>query len=104
MSHRVKTKPVLGNAVPVLGVKPKRGWYVFRLVFEIGVCSAISSESFRRELSIDVAEHRTIVKNFQIKHYPPFSFTPETGKAFPKTRFCFYCSPMTSLLETRGLL
>jgi len=55
--------PVSGNAIPVLGVKPKRGWYVFWLFFKIDLCSAISFIRSRRELLIDVAEQRSILKN-----------------------------------------
>jgi len=32
----------VGNAIPFLGVKPKRGWYVLSLFFKVGICSAIS--------------------------------------------------------------
>ena len=80
----------LGNAMPVWGVKPKQGWYVFWLFFKIGLCSAISLERTRRELSIDVAEHRSILKNNQNTNYPRFSFTPKTGIAFPKTSIYFF--------------
>jgi len=79
----------LGNAIPFLSVKPKRGWYVFWLFFKIGQCSAILFERSRRELSIDVAEHRSMLKNCQNTHYPRFSFIPKTGKAFPETGSCF---------------
>jgi len=37
---------------------------VFWLFFKIGVCSAISFERFRRELFINVAEHRSMSKNY----------------------------------------
>jgi len=36
---------------------------VFWLFFKIDLCSATSFQRSRRELSIDVAEHRSIVKN-----------------------------------------
>jgi len=49
--------PVLGSSIPVLGVKVKQGLYVFWLFLRIGPCSATSMESFRRDLSNDVAEH-----------------------------------------------
>jgi len=81
--------------MPVLGVKPKRGWNVFWLFFMIGICSAISFKRSRRELPIDVAEHRSTLKNNQIMHYPRFSFIPKTGIAFPKTEGLF-------LLRTGG--
>jgi len=56
--------PVLGKALPFLGVKPKREWYVFWLFFRIGLCSAISFKRSRRELSIDGAEHTSIMKKY----------------------------------------
>jgi len=60
----VKTKhPVLGNPIPVLGVKLNRGWYVFWLFFKIGLCLAILVERSQLELSIDRVEHRFILKN-----------------------------------------
>ena len=58
MNATVKQSSVLGNAIPVLGVKPKREWYVFWVFFQIGLCSAILFKRSRRELSIDVAQHR----------------------------------------------
>jgi len=48
-------------------------------------------ESSRRDLSNDMAEHRSILKNNQTTYHPRFGFTPKTSIAFPKTRFCFYC-------------
>ena len=44
----------------VLGVNPKRGWYVFCLSLKVGIRSAISFKRSRRELFIDVAEHMSI--------------------------------------------
>jgi len=61
--YTVKTKKQFWGIVPVLGVKPKRGWYVFGLFFKINQSSFISFKRSRRELSIDVAEHRSILKN-----------------------------------------
>jgi len=61
--HSKNNNPVLENAIPVLGVKPRRGWYVFLLFFKTGLRSAIYFKRSRRELSIDVAEHRSILKN-----------------------------------------
>jgi len=59
----VKTKPLFGDAIPVLGVKPKWECYVLWLSFKIGLCSAISFKKSRRELSIDVAEHGSFLGN-----------------------------------------
>jgi len=47
----------------LLDVKLKRGWYVFSLFLKIGLCSTISFKRSRRELSIDVAEHKSTLKN-----------------------------------------
>jgi len=71
-------------------VKPKRGWYVFWLFFEIGLGSAISFKRSRRELPIDVAEHRSMLENYQNMHYPRFSFIPKTGIVFLQKGFCFF--------------
>jgi len=45
---------------------------------------------FRRELSIDVTEHRSISKNNQNSHNLRFNLTPKTGKNSLKQvfRFC----------------
>ena len=48
-------------------------------------------KSSRRDLLIDMAEHRPILKNNQITHHPRFDFTPKTGRAFPEAGFYFYC-------------
>jgi len=42
-------------------------------------------ESFRRDLLNDVAEHRSILKNYHELYYPRFNCTPKTDIAFPKT-------------------
>jgi len=88
----MKTKPVLGNAILVLGVKPKWGWYVFWLFLMIGLSLAISFKRYRRELSIDVAEHRSMLENYQNTHYPRSSFTSKTDISLPKNGvFVFFC-------------
>jgi len=46
----------------------------------------------RRELIIDGAEHRSILKNNQNTFYLRFSFTPKTGLSFPKTGVLFLLS------------
>jgi len=79
VAHSKNKTPVLGNAAPVLGMKPKRGWYVFWLFFKIGLCSSTSMESSRRDLSNDVAEHGPILKNNQNTYHSRFGFTPKTG-------------------------
>jgi len=83
-----------------MGVKLKRGWYAFCLLFKTGLCSTISFESSRRELSIYVAEHRSTMKNNQNTYYPRFSFTPKPGIAFPKTGFHYTQRYRGLLFET----
>jgi len=46
----------------------------------IDLCSATLFKKSRRKLSIDVPEHRSILKNNQNTYYSRFSFTPKTGK------------------------
>jgi len=50
------------------------------LLFKIDLFSAISFKRSRRELSIDVAEQRSILKNYQNRYYPSFILTLKTGK------------------------
>jgi len=80
----LKQKPFLENSIPVLGMKPKRRWYEFCLFFKVDRCSAISFKRSRRELSIDMAEHRPMLKNYQNAYYLRFSFIPKTDMLFPK--------------------
>jgi len=83
----------LGKAIPVLSVKPKRGWFVFWEFFKIGLCSAISFKRSRRGLSSDVAEQigRSMLKTTLKCVLPRFNFIPKTGILFPKTGISFYC-------------
>ena len=46
-----------------LGMKSKRGQYVFRLFFKIALCSATSLKRSRREFFMDVDEPSSILKN-----------------------------------------
>jgi len=47
-------------------------------------------ESSRRDLFNDMAEHRSILKNYQTTHHPRFGFTPKTSKhVFSKTDVLF---------------
>jgi len=64
INHSKNKIPVLRNAIPVLGVKPKWGRYVLWSYFKIDLCPATSMESSRRDLWNDVAEHRSIVKSY----------------------------------------
>jgi len=86
----VNTKARFGECYTYFGCETKAGLYVFWLFFKIGLCSAISFKRSQRELSIDVAQHRSILKNKQNTNYPRFSFLPKTGLAFLKTGVCFY--------------
>ena len=79
--HLVKTKPSFG--FPVLGVEPKRGWFVFWLFFNIGLCSAISFKGLGE--SFPLAEHRSMLNDYRSTPYLCFSFMPKTGIAFHKT-------------------
>jgi len=45
--------------------------------------------SSRRDLFNDMAEHRSILKNYQNTYYPRFSFTPKTGLELPETSVSF---------------
>ena len=51
--------------------------------------SVISFKRSRRELSTDGAEQRSMLKNYQNMYNSHFSFTPETGIAFPETAVLF---------------
>jgi len=84
-----KGTPVLGIAIPVLGEKLKLEWYVFWLFFEIDLGSATSFKRSRRDLSVDVSEDRSILKNNQNTYYPRFSVIPNTGIRLPETGVLF---------------
>jgi len=63
--------------------------YFGHFFFKTGLRSAVSVKRSRRELSIDVAEHKSVSKNGQNKYYPRFSFMPKTGIAFRKMGVLF---------------
>jgi len=67
MHLTTEKKTPFWRMISILGVKPKRG-SVFWLFFKIGLCSATSFKRARRERSIDVAEHRFILKNKGVMH------------------------------------
>jgi len=49
------------------------------MFLEIDLCSAILFKRSQRELSIDVAVHSSILKDYQNAYYStPFIFTPKT--------------------------
>ena len=99
--HGKNKTPVLGDPIPVLGMKLKRGWSVFWYFLNINLCSATLMESSRRDLLNDMAENMPILKNNQNTCHP--RFTPKTGIAFPTTRFCFYCVAFTPTLWATAL-
>jgi len=73
------------------------------VTFKVGLCSALSFKRSRRELSIHVAEHRSMSKNYE--YYPRCSFITKTGIA-PKRGFVFtvlrsthYIPPLPPLAE-----
>ena len=61
LKHSKNKTPVIGSCIPV-GCETKTR-YVFWLFFKIGLCSATPFKRCRRELPIDVADHRSILKN-----------------------------------------
>ena len=75
--------------IPVLGMKLKRRLYLLGLFFKIDPCSAILFKRSRRELSIDVAEQRSMLKSNRNTPYPRFNFIPETGTTFLKMGVLF---------------
>ena len=100
--HSKNNNPVLENAIPVLGVKPRRGWYVFLLFFKTGLRSAISFKRSRREFSIGVTV--SVLKNNQNTLYPRFSLTPKTDSAFPLNgSFVFTVLIAATAAEASGL-
>jgi len=72
---------------------------VFWLLFKIDLCSAISFESSRRELSIDVAEHGCILLNMGNAYYPVLVSHPKQVYQSPKRVFCFYCEQLRMCLN-----
>jgi len=58
----------LGESFPLMWLNIGLSWKirercVFWVFFKVGLCSAVSFKRSRRVLSIDVAEHRSILKN-----------------------------------------
>lgn len=45
----------------------------------------------RRDFTNNLAEHRSILRNYQNTYFLRFSFTPKTVKIFLKHVFRFYC-------------
>jgi len=78
-------------------MKPKWGWYELRLFFKIGLRSAISFKRSRRELSIDVAEHQSPLKNYQNTHYPVLVPYPKQVQRSPRRGFCLHFVPICTV-------
>jgi len=87
--HHNKNKiPVLGNAIPVLGMKPNRGRYVFyfsRYAYGQTHIQRVSARPFYW-----CGWTKVYWKITENTHYPRFSFILKIGIAFPKTGVCFY--------------
>jgi len=64
-----KRNPVLGIAIPVLGIKLTWWLCVFWYFFDIDLRPAISMESSRRDPLNDMAEHKPTLKNNRNTHY-----------------------------------
>jgi len=101
--HRKKRKkqiPRFGECYTCFGYKTKTG--VLRILvvffFKIGLCSAIIQKVSARAF-VDVAEHRSILKNYQSTYHPRFSFIPKTGSGFPKTEVLFVLWLMRPLID-----
>jgi len=85
----VKQNPRFGNAVPVSGMKLKRGSAFFFYFFNIDLCSTLSMEISRRDLLSDMAEHRLSLKVTKIRttpvlvsHSKPMLHSPNMGFVF----------------------
>jgi len=61
--HTVKTRHFFEQVLTCFECEIKTGVLRILLIFQDGPHSAISFKWSRRELSIDVAEHRSILKN-----------------------------------------
>jgi len=58
------------------------------------LCSATSLKRSQRELSIDMAEHKSILKNNQNPYYLNFNFQPKKGIELPEKGVLFLlCTP-----------
>jgi len=69
----------------------------------MGLSSAKSFKRSRRELSIDVTENRSTLKNYQNTLYARFSFSPKKGDNSLKQVFLlFYVYFWVSLIEFQG--
>ena len=79
-----KRNPRFGECYTCFGCETKNGGGAYFDYFSRQACLAISLNRSRRELSIDVAEHRSTMKNYENSHYLRFSFIPNTSIAFPK--------------------
>ena len=60
------------------------GCYVFWLFFKIGLYEAISFGRFRRELTIDAAEHFSVLKNYQKKAPALFQVYTKNRHSIPR--------------------
>ena len=81
--------PFRGICYTCFGCETKTVFFFFKVYLRP---AALSFKRSRRDLSIDVAEHRSVLKKYQNTFYPRFSFIPKTGiEHSPKRRFYSYC-------------
>jgi len=85
----VKTKLRFGECYTCFSCETKKGMVRIFVILQDIICSGISLKRSRRELSIDVAEHRSMLKNYQNTHNPRLSFKPKTG-TIPQNGFLFF--------------
>jgi len=105
MHSKRKHLAVLGSFIPVLGMKLKRGLYVFWSFFKIDLCSATWMGSSHWNLFNDIAERRAILKNVQNTFYPRFSFIPKIGIASYKMGVLFlFCVNLRKLGSVKGMV
>ena len=84
MGSQLKLTPHFGECYSGFGCETKTGM-VRTLSSETRVCLATCFKRSGRELSIDMAEHQSIFKNYHNGYHPRLGFTPKKGIAFHKT-------------------
>ena len=70
---------------------------MFWLFYKICLRSVVSFNRSRRELSTDVAEHRSTLKKFKNTHYPYFSFIPKKRYGIPQNGGLFLLCMLSSV-------
>ena len=59
----------------------------FGFFFKVDLCLAVSFQRSRRELSIDMSEHRSVLKNNRKAYYPVLVLHPKQVQRLPKRVF-----------------